>query len=115
MVTAQGQVHGGIAMGIGAALFEELQVDGETGYVYNKSFSDYKIPKALDVPNMGCEFVETFEPTSRYGNKALGEPPVISPPPAIRNAILDATGVAINDLPLTPQVLFRHFQHAGLI
>ncbi len=114
-VTAQGQVHGGIAMGIGAALFEELQVDGETGYVYNKSFSDYKIPTALDVPNMGCEFVETFEPTSGYGNKALGEPPVISPPPAIRNAILDATGVAINELPITPQVLFRHFQHADLI
>ena len=114
-LTAQGQVQGGIAMGIGAALFEELQMDGETGYVHNRSFSDYKIPTALDVPNMGCEFVETFEPTSGYGNKALGEPPVISPPPAIRNAILDATGVAINELPLTPQVLFRHFQLAGLI
>ena len=71
--------------------------------------------KALDVPNMGCEFVETFEPTSGYGNKALGEPPVISPPPAIRNAILDATGVAINELPLTPQVLFKYFRRAGLV
>ncbi|OQY46444.1 MAG: xanthine dehydrogenase molybdenum-binding subunit XdhA [Desulfobacteraceae bacterium 4572_87] len=114
-VTARGQVHGGIAMGIGAALYEELQVDGETGYVQNGSFSDYKIPTALDVPNMGCEFVETFEPTSGYGNKALGEPPVISPPPAIRNAILDATGVAINELPLTPQILFKHFRRAGLV
>lgn len=114
-IMAQGQVQGGIAMGIGAALFEELLVDDKTGYVYNKSFSEYKIPTALDVPNMGCEFVETFEPTSGYGNKALGEPPVISPPPAIRNAILDATGVAINELPLTPQVLFKHFRRAGLV
>ena len=113
-VLARGQVEGGIAMGIGAALFEELQVDRDTGYVYNRSFSDYKIPTALDIPNLGCEFVETFEPTSGYGNKALGEPTVISPPPAIRNAVLDATGVAINELPLTPQVLFKHFRLAGL-
>ena len=114
-ITAQGQVQGGIAMGIGAALFEELVVDDKTGVVYNRNFSEYKIPTALDVPNMGCEFVETFEPTSGYGNKALGEPPVISPPPAIRNAILDATGVAINEIPLTPQVLFKHFRLAGLV
>jgi xanthine dehydrogenase molybdenum-binding subunit len=114
-VLAQGQVQGGMAMGIGAALFEELQVDGKTGYVHNRGFSDYKIPTALDVPNMGAEFVETFEPTSGYGNKALGEPPVISPPPAIRNAVLDATGVAVNELPMTPQVLFEHFRRAGLI
>jgi len=114
-VTAEGQVQGGMAMGIGAALYEALQVDPKTGYVHNNSFSDYKIPTALDVPRMGCEFVETFEPTSGYGNKALGEPPVISPPPAIRNAILDATGVAINELPLTPQALFRHFRRAGLV
>ena len=114
-VMAQGQVHGGIAMGIGAALFEDLQIDGEIGYIHNAGFSDYKIPTALDIPNMGCEFVEIFEPTSGYGNKALGEPPVISPPPAIRNAILDATGVAINELPLTPQILFKHFRLAGLV
>ncbi len=113
-VLAVGQVQGGMAMGIGAALFEELQMDGKTGYVYNKSFADYKIPTALDVPNLGAEFVETYEPTSGYGNKALGEPPVISPPAAIRNAVLDATGVAVNEPPMTPQVLYRHFRRAGL-
>jgi len=113
--TARGQVEGGMAMGIGAALFEELQVDGETGRVQNGSFSEYKMPTSLDVPNLGAQFVETFEPTSGYGNKALGEPPVISPAPAIRNAILDATDVAINELPMTPQVLFKHFRCAGLV
>ncbi|MEJ2641692.1 MAG: hypothetical protein P8010_19165 [Desulfosarcinaceae bacterium] len=56
-----------------------------------------------------------MEPTSGYGNKSLGEPPLISPPAAIRNALWDATGVKIDSLPLTPHRLFRHFKRAGLI
>jgi xanthine dehydrogenase molybdenum-binding subunit len=114
-VTAKGQVHGGVAMGIAAGLYEEMQVDPESGLIYNNNLLDYKIPTIVDVPEIGCEFVETFEPTSGYGNKSLGEPPIISPPPAIRNAILDATGVAINELPMTPKTLFRFFKEAGLI
>ncbi len=58
--------------------------------------------------------METHDPTSPYGNKSLGEPPTISQGPAIRNAILDATGVKINEMPITPKVLFRHFTEAGL-
>jgi xanthine dehydrogenase molybdenum-binding subunit len=114
-VTAKGQVHGGVAMGIAAGLYEEMQVDPESGLIYNNNFLDYKIPTMVDVPDIGCEFVETFEPTSGYGNKSLGEPPIISPPPAIRNAILDATGVAINELPMTPKTLFRYFKEGKLI
>ncbi len=114
-VTAKGQVHGGVAMGIAAGLYEEMQVDPESGLIYNNNFLDYKIPTIVDVPEIGCEFVETFEPTSGYGNKSLGEPPIISPPPAIRNAILDATGVAINELPMTPKTLFRYFKEVGMI
>ena len=114
-VMAKGQVHGGVAMGIGAGLFEQLQIDPETGYIYNNDLLDYKIPTVADVPDIGCEFVETFEPTSGYGNKSLGEPPIISPPPAIRNAIWDATGVKINELPITPHVLYRKFKAAGLL
>lgn len=113
-VTAKGQVHGGVAMGIAAGLYEELQVDPESGYIYNNNFLDYKIPTIVDVPDIGCEFVEIFEPTSGYGNKSLGEPPIISPPPAIRNAILDATGVPIYELPMTPKTLFRYFKEAGM-
>ncbi|MFC1863912.1 xanthine dehydrogenase molybdenum-binding subunit XdhA, partial [Thermodesulfobacteriota bacterium] len=79
---AEGQVHGGVAMGIGASLYEELQVDPETGRIYNNNFLDYKLPTVVDVPDIGCAFVETFEPTSGYGNKSLGEPPIVSPPPA---------------------------------
>jgi xanthine dehydrogenase molybdenum-binding subunit len=114
-VMAKGQVHGGVAMGIAAGLYEEMLIDTETGYIYNNNFLDYKIPTTVDVPDIGCEFVETFEPTSGYGNKALGEPPIISPPPAIRNAIWDATGVQINELPMTPHMLYKHFRKAGLL
>ncbi len=103
-VMARGQVHGGVAMGIAAALYEEMLIDPESGYIYNNNFLDYKIPTIVDVPDIGCEFVETYEPTSGYGNKSLGEPPIISPPPAIRNAIWDATGVQINELPMTPHL-----------
>jgi xanthine dehydrogenase molybdenum-binding subunit len=114
-VLAQGQVQGGVAMGIAAGLYEEMLINGDSGYIYNNNFLDYKIPTVMDVPDIGCEFVEIFEPTSGYGNKSLGEPPVISPPPAIRNAILDATGVEINELPMTPHVIYRSFKQAGLI
>lgn len=114
-IMAKGQVDGGVAMGIAAGLYEHMQIDRESGYIYNNNFLDYKIPTSVDVPDIGCAFVETFEPTSGYGNKALGEPPIISPPPAIRNAIWDATGVKINELPMTPHVLYRYFKKAGLI
>ena len=114
-VLAKGQVHGGVAMGIAAGLYETMLIDGDSGYIYNNNFLDYKIPTIMDVPDIGCEFVEIFEPTSGYGNKSLGEPPVISPPPAIRNAVLDATGVQINELPMTPHVIYRYFKQAGLV
>jgi xanthine dehydrogenase molybdenum-binding subunit len=96
-------------------LYEEMKIDSETGKIYNNNFLDYKIPTVVDVPDIGCEFVETYEPTSGYGNKALGEPPIISPPPAIRNAIWDATSVQINKLPMTPHTLFKYFKKAGLL
>ncbi len=114
-LAAEGQVHGGMAMGIGMTLFEELLIDPESGWIYNGNLLDYKIPTAVDIPELSHAFVETHDPTSPYGNKSLGEPPTISQGPAIRNAILDATGVKINEMPMTPKVLFRHFKAAGLL
>jgi len=58
---------------------------------------------------------EGADPTGPFGNKSLGEPPIISQPPAIRNALLHATGVAINKLPLNPQRLFEAFSESGLL
>jgi len=112
---AQGQVHGGMAMGIGAALYETLMVDPDSGRIYNNNMLDYKVPTIMDIPDLEAAFVQTHEPSHPYGAKSLGEPPVLSPPPAIRNAILDATGVTINELPLNPKTLFTHFKAAGLI
>ncbi len=114
-LSAEGQVHGGMAMGVGMALFEELLVDPETGWIFNGNLLDYKIPTCVDIPDLESAFVETYDPTSPYGNKSLGEPPIISQGPAIRNAIWAATGVKINEMPMTPKVLFKHFTKAGLL
>ena len=111
---AEGQVHGGMSMGIGYALSEELLYDVK-GRPLNDNLLDYKLPTAMDQPDLEAAFVELCDPTGPYGNKALGEPPAISPAPAIRNAVLQATGVAFNTLPLSPQKLVEGFVKAGLI
>lgn len=112
---AEGQVHGGMSMALGYALYEQMLFDSKTGEPLNNNLLDYKLMTFMDTPDLGVEFVETDEPTAPYGNKALGEPPTVSPAPAIRNAILDATGVLINELPMNPQRLFEKFKAAGLI
>ena len=60
-------------------------------------------------------FVELDDPTGPFGNKALGEPPAIPVAPAVRNAVLNATGVAVDSLPMDPQKMVKHFKEAGLI
>jgi xanthine dehydrogenase molybdenum-binding subunit len=102
-------------MGIGYALSEQLLFDEVTGKPLNNNFLDYKLPTIMDTPNIGVAFVETYEPTGPFGVKSLGEPPTITPAPAIRNAVLDATGVAFNRLPMNPQRVFEGFKKAGLI
>ena len=112
---AAAQVHGGIGMGVGYALSEQLLYDPKTGRMLNDNFLDYKIPTSMDVPPMETHFIETYEPSGPFGNKALGEPPIIPQAPAIRNAVLHATGVSIRKLPMTPQNLVEAFMDAGLI
>lgn len=112
---AEAQVHGGMSMGIGFGLSEELKFDPKTGRALNNNLLDYKISTFMDHPAMGAYFVENPEPTSPYGTKSLGEPPTCPVAPAIRNAILNATGVGVNRLPMNPHVLFESFKEAGLI
>ncbi len=112
---AEAQVHGGMSMAIGYGLSEELKFDEKTGKPLNNNLLDYKLSTFMDHPVLEAAFVENPEPTSPYGTKALGEPPACSPAPAIRNAILNATGVAIDSCPITPHVLYRRFREAGLI
>ena len=111
---AEGQVQGGMSMGMGYALSEELLYN-DKGRPLNDNLLDYKIPTAMDQPNLETAFVELHDPSGPYGNKSLGEPPTIAPAPAIRNAILQATGVAFNTLPLSPQKMVEGFVKAGLI
>ena len=104
-----------MSMGIGYGLSEQLLFDEKSGKPLNNNLLDYKLSTFMDHPNLQALFVENPEPTSPYGTKALGEPPACSPAPAIRNAVLNATGVAVNDAPMTPHILFREFTKAGLI
>ncbi|TGE34555.1 xanthine dehydrogenase molybdenum-binding subunit XdhA [Desulfosporosinus sp. Sb-LF] len=112
---AEGQVHGGVSMGIGYALSEQLLFDEVTGKPLNNNLLDYKLPTMMDTPDIGVAFVEKDDPTGPFGVKALGEPPVISPAPALRNAVLDATNLAFNRIPMNPQRVFEGFKKAGLI
>ncbi len=112
---AEAQVHGGMSMGIGYALAEQLLFDPKTGKTLNDNLLDYKLSTFMDHPHLEAQFVENYEPTSAFGTKALGEPPACPVAPAIRNAILNATGVAINNIPMTPHILFERFKEEGLI
>ena len=76
---------------------------------------DYKVSTFLDHPHLEAQFVENPEPTSPFRTKALGEPPACPVAPAIRNAVLNATGVEIDRIPMTPHVLFQRFTEEGLI
>ncbi|WP_373213893.1 xanthine dehydrogenase subunit XdhA [Ruminococcus sp. 5_1_39BFAA] len=112
---AQMQVHGGMSMGMGYGLSEQLLLDEKTGRPLNGTLLDYKLMTTMDTPDLNTDFVELDDPMGPYGNKALGEPPAIPGAPAIRNAVLNATGIAFSEIPLTPQRLVAAFSQAGLI
>ena len=112
---AKAQVEGGMSMGIGYALSEVQLVDKKTGKVLNDNLLDYKLSTCMDHPHLETAFVENPEPTSPFGTKSLGEPPVCPVAPAIRNAIMNATGVGVNELPMRPEKLYEYFNKAGLL
>ena len=104
---AEAQVHGGMSMGIGFGLSENLLYDPKTGRALNNNLLDYKLSTFMDHPRLRAYFIENPEPTSAFGTKSLGEPPTCSIAPAIRNAVYQATGVFVNDAPVNPHHLFR--------
>jgi xanthine dehydrogenase molybdenum-binding subunit len=101
----EGQVYGGAVMGIGYALTERLIL--QNGKVMNPNFLDYKILTAKDVPNIEAIVVETEDPFGPFGAKGIGEPGLVPTAPAIANAIYDAVGVRIKDLPITPEKILK--------
>ncbi|MGD2124756.1 MAG: xanthine dehydrogenase family protein molybdopterin-binding subunit [Desulfobacteraceae bacterium] len=101
----EGQIYGAAAMGTGYALTERLIL--EKGEVMNPNFRDYKILTAKDVIPIEPVIIETVDEDGPYGAKGIGEPGLVPTAPAIANAIYDAIGVRIKDLPMTPEKILR--------
>ena len=99
---AEGQVEGAAMQSVGYALYERMPFD-EKGRMQFRSFRDYTIAAATDVPEIVTILVPTHEPTGPFGAKAIAEIPINGPAPAIANAVAQATGVRIREIPLTPE------------
>jgi xanthine dehydrogenase YagR molybdenum-binding subunit len=100
---AESQLEGGILQGIGFALFEERVLDAAHGLPLNPTMHDYKIPTLADMPRIEAFFVPGADTTANHtGAKGIAEPPIIGIAPAIANAVADAIGVEVTELPLTP-------------
>ena len=109
-----GQVHGGVAQGIGAALYEEVVYDDD-GQLHTASLVDYLVPAASEIPPMQVVHLETESPTTLGGFRGMGEGGTIGAPAAIANAIADALsplGIEIDELPVTPERLYRLIEAA---
>ena len=100
----EGQIQGGTVQGIGWALNESYFYDDE-GSMLNSSFLDYRMPTSLDVPMIETVMIEVPNPKHIFGVRGVGEAPIIPPLPALANAISDAIGVRMLDLPMTPDVI----------
>ena len=111
-----GQVHGGVAQGLGQALLERTAYDPDSGQLLAGSLMDYTIPRADDLPNIDVELVEVPCLTNGLGVKGAGEAGAVGAPPALINAIIDALadmGVTQIDMPATPEVVWRALAKAA--
>ena len=111
--SVEGQMQGSLSMGLGEALFEEVKFDGK-GRIMNPNFGEYKVPTALDMPNVNAVVVESNEPYGPYGAKEVGEGAIMPTIPAILNALYDATGIRFNELPLTPERVYKAIKEKQL-
>lgn len=102
----EGQIEGGVHMGLGYALMENVMV-GDNGKVLNPEFANYKILTAKDMPKLQTVIVEDKSPIGAYGAKGVGEPTVTAIAPAVANAVYDAIGVRIKELPITPDKILK--------
>jgi xanthine dehydrogenase molybdenum-binding subunit len=107
-LAAEGQIHGGIHMGLGYALSEQLIVD--QGQVLTSTFMDYAILKPDDMPEIVVRLIESVDPIGPFGAKGLGEAGAIPVSAAVANAVHDAVGVRLRELPMTPERVFRAIQ-----
>ena len=108
----EGQVEGGIAMGIGFALQEEILFDA-AGRQLNANLTNYIMPTSLDMPEIEVDIVESYDPTGPFGAKGVGEPTSVPTAAAIMNAIFDAVGVRITSLPATAEKVLAAIRVKG--
>ncbi|MFQ5903882.1 MAG: molybdopterin cofactor-binding domain-containing protein, partial [Candidatus Binatia bacterium] len=107
-LSVRGQIEGAVMQGLGQAMSEAC-VFGN-GRMQNPTFLDYKIFSSLDAPKVEVHLVEREDDNGPFGAKGVGEPPIMPPVAAIANAVFDAVGVRIYDLPLTPEKVLRAIQ-----
>jgi 4-hydroxybenzoyl-CoA reductase alpha subunit len=105
------QVEGAVVTGVGIALLEEMVV--QNGTPVNRNFRDYRIPTAMDSPPVTSIFVEATHQDGPFGAKGVGEPALAPTAPAIGNAVYDAIGVRIKDLPITPEKILKALKEKG--
>ncbi len=110
---SKGQAIGSIVQGLGFALTEEL-IYSKRGMALNPSFFDYKVLTSLDIPEIDVKFIETYDPSGPFGAKSVAEININGPAPAIRNAVLDAVGIKLNSLPMTPEKVFKAILNSGI-
>jgi carbon-monoxide dehydrogenase large subunit len=106
----RGQVHGGVAQGVGQAIYERVNYDADSGQLVSGSLMDYALPRADDVPDIKVEFIEIPCASNPLGVKGAGEAGAVGSPPAVINAIIDALrqdGVTALDMPATPESVWN--------
>ena len=107
-VAAAGQIEGGIQQGIGHTLYEDYQIDMQTGRSLNANFVDYKMPLAMDMPEIHTILLEAApDPGGPFGAKGVGEDPIVAIGPAIANAVFDAIGVRFRHYPIKPEQVLQ--------
>ena len=103
------QTEGGIAQGIGMAMYEDVTYT-DKGQMVQNSLMQYKIPTRLDVGNIRVEFESSYEPTGPFGAKSIGEIVINTPSPAIADAVANAVGARVRELPITAEKVYRHMR-----
>ncbi|MFW5738783.1 MAG: xanthine dehydrogenase family protein molybdopterin-binding subunit, partial [Myxococcota bacterium] len=110
-MAVEGQIEGAIQQGIGYCLTEDYRIDPQTGAVLSDNYDRYKMPGVLDMPDIEVIIVDQPDPQGPFGAKGVGEAGMVGVAPAIGNAVYDAIGVRIRDLPITPEKVLAALTH----
>jgi xanthine dehydrogenase molybdenum-binding subunit len=112
-MAVEGQLEGGLQQGLGYALTEDYRINPKTGVVESTNYDSYKVPGTLDMPKSEIVIVDKPDPKGPFGAKGVGEPGMVGIAPAIANAIYDAVGVRLRELPMTPERVLAALEEKG--